>query len=67
MTILEEHGMFRNKPTVGSVCGGMCRALPLAKITPSNQKFVFLTNMVFTELSPIFHLTYIVNVILYIL
>ena len=25
----EEHDMFRSKPTVGSVCGGICRALPL--------------------------------------
>ena len=24
----EEHDMFRSKPTVGSVCGGICRALP---------------------------------------
>ena len=24
----EEHDMFRSKPTVGSVCGGMCGALP---------------------------------------
>ena len=31
------------------------------------KKFVFLTNAVFTELSPIFYLTYVVNVILYIL
>ncbi len=26
----EEHDMFRNKPTVGSVCKGMCRALSFA-------------------------------------
>ncbi len=24
----EEHDMFRSKPTAGSVCGGICRALP---------------------------------------
>ena len=24
--------MFRSKPTVGSVCGGMCRALPPPRI-----------------------------------
>ena len=30
----EEHGMFRSKPTLGSVCGGMCRALPFARIRP---------------------------------
>ena len=27
----EEHDIFRSKPTVGSVCGGMCRALPFAR------------------------------------
>ena len=24
----EEQDIFRSKPTVGSVCGGICRALP---------------------------------------
>ena len=28
--ILEEHDMFRSKPNVVSVCGGICRALPFA-------------------------------------
>ena len=30
-TILEEHDMFRSKPNVVSVCGGMWRALSFAK------------------------------------
>ncbi len=30
----EERGIFRSKPTVGSVCGGMCRDLPFARNTP---------------------------------
>ena len=29
----EERGMFRSKPTVGAVCGGICRALPFARDT----------------------------------
>jgi len=29
----EEHDIFRSKPTVGSVCGGMCRDLPFAENT----------------------------------
>ena len=29
--ILKEHDMFRSKPNVVSVCGGICRALPFAK------------------------------------
>ena len=27
-SIEKKRNMFRNKPTVGSVCGGICRALP---------------------------------------
>ena len=34
----EEHDMFRNKPTVGSVCEGMCRALPFASVIPERHK-----------------------------
>ena len=34
----EEHDMFRNKPTVGSVCEGMCRALPFASVSPERHK-----------------------------
>ncbi len=29
--MLEEHAIFRSKPNVVSVCGGICRALPFAK------------------------------------
>ena len=34
----EEHDMFRNKPTVGSLCEGMCRALPFASVSPERHK-----------------------------
>ena len=34
----KEHDMFRSKPTVGSVCEGMCRALPFASLSPERHR-----------------------------
>ena len=33
----EEHDMFRSKPTVGSVCGGICGGLPLRSLKKTPQ------------------------------
>ena len=35
--IQKEHHMLRNKPTVGSVCGGVCGALSLFKYKPTKD------------------------------